>query len=350
MLSHAEGRWVARARVDLRDLGHAALVRSTGWSDTLRSGAEGAVGTLRAGGFGQLGLRDVRLVTHADGSPVTDGTAVWLTATSAGPGFFPTAHASVWRLETDTLALSHAADLFFARDGADGTGTYGDHAVHLVHEQDAWLVATSTWSDFDKQRHPHVGVQVGRSRDDLLSGRHVVATTPLDLPVDGLGSVGTWDPHLLREPDGSWLVAFVSARRFFVFHPAVAAGPSLDRLRLVAADPRRRATEGSTLHRLSGSTGTATGSSGSGAWRLLASDGRDGPRATRARYPVLEARGEWLVETGVLDAAYPTNLPWPTLVPCPGRGTLLVTFDGTRHGGPLAGYGTHGDLVVLRGQ
>jgi hypothetical protein len=27
---------------------------------------------------------------------------------------------------------------------------------------------------------------------------------------------------------------------------------------------------------------------------------------------------------------------------------LLVTFDGTPVGGPLTGYGTHGDLVVMR--
>ena len=48
------------------------------------------------GRFGQLGLRDVRQVTHADGTTYRHDGRVLLTATSAGPGFFDTAHTSVW--------------------------------------------------------------------------------------------------------------------------------------------------------------------------------------------------------------------------------------------------------------
>ena len=58
-------------------------------------------------------------------------------------------------------------------------------------------------------------------------------------------------------------------------------------------------------------------------------------------------------EVGTVDAPYPTNLPWPTLVPPdpdePGDRWRLVTFDGTPSGGALVGYGTHGDLLVMRG-
>ena len=58
------------------------------WGSGLRLRALGAVGRVRAGGFGQLGLRDLRLVSNADGSPYSPGGRILLTATSAGPGFF----------------------------------------------------------------------------------------------------------------------------------------------------------------------------------------------------------------------------------------------------------------------
>ena len=117
------------------------------------------------------------------------------------------------------------------------------------------------------------------------------------VPTDGR-SVGTWDPHLVRERD-RWLVTYVSATAFFRFHPVVAEGDDLADLRLRAAAPQRTATEGPTLTRLEGR------------WWVLASDGRDGRRGQRARYPVLDLD---LREHGTLDAHYPTNLPWPTLL------------------------------------
>ena len=54
-----------------------------------------------------------------------------------------------------------------------------------------------------------------------------------------------------------------------------------------------------------------------------------------------------LRETGAIDAPYPTNIPWPTLVP-DGDSWLMVAFNARAYGGPLPGYGTHGDLVFLR--
>jgi hypothetical protein len=67
---------------------------------------------------------------------------------------------------------------------------------------------------------------------------------------------------------------------------------------------------------------------------VLASDKR------RRVYPVLDLD---LREIGTLDAAYPTNIPWPTLV-----GDLLVGFNGQPYGGRLLGYGSHGEVVIQR--
>ncbi len=337
--------WTAHGRVDLAgpDPGAAGAVgrrcRDESWLGALEVAHTGAVHGLRAGGFGQLGLRDLRLVTHADGTPYAAGpgalgTHLWLTATSAGPGFFGTAHTSVWRLELDGHRLTHTADLFFRRP--DRPGVFGDHATHLVRDGEDWLVATSTWGDFDRtDPEATVAVTLARTRADLLHGRHVLDTAALPLPTDGFTSVGVWDPHLVRTDLGDgpqWLVGYVSARRFFDFHPVLAGGLSLDALTLRAAVPGRRATEGTTLVRWDG------------AWRVLASDGRDGPRRHREQYPVLDLD---LVETGSLDAPYPTNIPWPTLAALPDGRWLMITFNGRGVGGRVVGYGSHGDLIVL---
>ncbi len=331
VFTRTAGTWTARGRVDLRGR---VDPRDERWLAGLHSHAEGAVGAVEAGGFGQLGLRDVRAASNADGTPYVVGGRVVLTATSAGPGFFDTAHTSVWALDRDTLRLDHLADLFFRRP--DAPGAYGDHATHLVRDGDRWLVATSTWGDFDRRRPgASVAVTLAETSADLLSGRHLLDTRPLPLPTDGLRSVGVWDPHLVRTDLGSgpvWLVGFVSAPAFFTFHPALASGPSLDTLTLRAASTTRTATEGTTLLRLGEE------------WRVLASDGPDSPRRLRRRYPVLDLD---LRETGTVAAPYPTNIPWPTLLPHDDS-WLLVGFDGTPYSGRIAGYGTHGDVIFMR--
>jgi hypothetical protein len=313
---HEPDGWVARGRVDLADR---VATRDERWL----AGVAAEGGELRA--FGQLGLRDLRLVTTAEGAPYRpDEGGVLLTATSAGPGFFDTAHTSLWHLDTDSLALTHLSDVFFRR--ADRPGVFGDHASHLVRDGDRWLLATSTWGDFDGTGPgASVGAVLAETDADLLSGRHVLDTRPLPLPTTGLRSVGVWDPHLVRT-DAGWLVAYVSAWRFFEFGPVLAGGPDLDRLELRAAAAGHLETEGPTLHRVDGD------------WRVLVSDSR------RRCYPVLDLD---LHEIGTLDAPYPTNIPWPTVVEHDGA-TLLVGFDGEEYGGRVVGYGSHGAVRFAR--
>ncbi len=333
-----QDEWTARGRVDLRDR---IDVRDEDFSAALTATATG-VTTARCGAFGQLGLRDIRFVTDVGGTPIREDGDWLLTATNAGPGFFDAAHTGVWRLSADLRRLSHTADLFFRRP--DRPGVFADHATHLVRTDAGWLVATSTWGDFDlstpaARRQATVGVTLVETDADLLGGTHVLNTRPLTLPTDGLKSVAVWDPHLVNDGQ-QWLVGFVSARKFFRFHPALAAGRDLDSLTLVAASADRRATEGTTL--------VPPGNDGEG-WLVLASDGRDGRRGERKNYPVFDLA---MCQVGELDAAYPSNLPWPSVARDAnddGDGWLMVGFDGTSAGGALLGYGTHGDVIVQRG-
>lgn len=332
------GRWVARARRDLRDdpstgSGHRLDVHD---EDALAAAQVETPEGATAGRFGQLGLRDIRLVSFADGRPWGDAGDLWFTATSAGPGFFDSGHTSVWRFSPDSLTLTHRADLFFRRP--DLPGVFGDHATHLVRDGDRWLVATSTWGDFEQpatraqRRTPStLRVTLAESTDDLLTGAHGLDTQELRLPTDGLSSLAVWDPHLVRR-DGEWLVGFVSASRFFRFHPALASGPALGDLRLRGAAADRTATEGTTILELDGEL------------RVVASDGRDGRRGQREAYPVFDLA---MTQVGELAAPYPTNIPWPTLARLD-DGWAMLTFNGRRYGGKLLGYGTHGDLVVMR--
>ncbi len=335
VLTRNDGAWTVRARVDLTDRVATAdprvladLEADASWV-ARAPGERSPVSSWRAGTFGQLGVRDVGLVTTADGSPVERDGRLHLTMTHAGPGFFDTAHTGVWSYDPETLEVVHRADLYTRRGGR----VLGDHAAHLVLDGDRWLLASSTWGDFDRTS---VAITLATSTDDLLQGEHVLDTMPIDLPTAELPGrvVGAWDPHLTMI-DGHWHLAFVAARRFFDFYPALAraAAPGrLDGWELLGAATDRHGTEGPQLRRLDGS------------WRLVASDGRGNRRGLRERFPVFDLA---MAEIGVLDAPYPSNIPWPTLLERDGAWTML-TFDGTPYGGGVSGYGTHGDLVVLR--
>jgi hypothetical protein len=305
-----------RALIDLRD--PAVLGRLNygygGRGDAL-------LGRVRAGYFGQAGVRDPHVVQHADGRPFVRDGKLYLTMTNAGLGFFQQAHWAVWTLDlADPTRLEQVATLFFTRDGV----VLGDHAGQIVYDRGRFILAMSSWGDFDFRG---VHIRHVATTANVLSGVHVLATEPLPLPT----SVSSWDPALTKIGD-RWHVAFVESpaqQPAFVFHPALAAGPRgadyAEALSLVGADTSVDQTEGTILQRFGS------------AWYVLASDG------DARQYKVYDLRMRLL---GTLNAPYGTNIPHPMVVPVR-DGWWLLTFDGTQYAEPVLGYGGHGDFLVM---
>ncbi len=298
---------------------------------------QAALRSVTAGLFGMTGIRDQHLVQHTDGTPyVRDGKA-YFTGTCAGLGFFAQAHWGVFALDlADPSRLEQVSQLYFHRDGL----LLGDHAGQVVRDdaRDEWLVATSSWGDFDFD-----GVHVRHvvTDADVLSGVHVLETVPTTLPTEH----SAWDPGITMIDD-RWHVSFVESpsQEPFDFHPALAA-EAADRatagasggtaalgtfdqdLELVGAATDLHQCEGPILAQVQGT------------WWLLASDGDD------RNYPVFDLA---MRRVGRLDAPYFTNIPHPQLVPLEDGSHLLVTFDGTQYAERVMGYGGHGDVLIMR--
>ncbi len=310
-----------RALIDLRVPG---VLGKLDYAYGGRGSGSVRLGRVRAGYFGQAGVRDTHVVQHADGRPLIRDGKLYLTMTNAGLGFFQQAHWAVWTLDlADPTRLEQVAVLFFARDGV----VMGDHAGQIIYDDRTrrFILLMSSWGDFDFRG---VHIRHTTTKADVLSGVHVLPTERLPLPT----AVSSWDPALTRV-DGRWRLAFVESEAqqpSFVFHPALAVGPPgadyADSLSLVGADTTVDQTEGTIIQRVGRQ------------WYVFASDG------DARNYPVYDLS---MRKLGTLDAPYGTNIPHPVLLPV-GRDWWLITFDGTQYAEPVLGYGGHGDLVVMR--
>lgn len=314
-----ERRKVA-AQLDLR---RPETLARFGYSWGARSGSA-TLGEGRAGLYGMTGLRDPHVVQHADGRPVVRDNKAYLTWTCAGLGSFRQAHWGVFTLDlAEPTRLEQVAQLYTRRDGL----LLGDHAGQLVRDGDRWLMACSSWGDFDEDSGVHVRHLTTEA--DVLSGVHLLDTERTDLPT----AYDAWDPGFTRV-DGRWLMGYVASpsQRPFDFHPALAS--------TAAATPWTGLTPvgaADGLHQCEGPVIAHVGDD----WWLLASDGdaRD--------YPVFDLS---MRRVGRLDAPYPTNIPHPQLLRRDDGSWLMVTFDGTQRAARTMGYGGHGDVVVLAGR
>jgi len=290
-------------------------------------GRDTRLSRVRAGYFGQVGLRDGHLVTHADGRPYRRDGRLLFTFGNAGMGFSQEAHWSVWALDPAAPErMEQVAKLFFAHDGI----VTGDNAGQIVYDDERGrFVIVVCGGDLPV---PGVYVRHAQTDQDILTGVHVIANEKLDAPVD----LSSWEPAI-GLVDGRWHIAYANVVQLapeLEFHPVLVAaaegGDYHEGLTVRAADPGVRRTEGCVLHRFD------TG------WHLLATDDAD------HEYRVYDLA---LRQLGTLQAPFLPGGPHPQVVPLDeGDDWLLVTFANVQFHEDVLGYGTEGDVVIMRGQ
>ena len=391
-------------QMDLRDqqwLEPSPTALQNGFGARSESGSDILIDRVRAGYYGEVGVRDPHVVQYADGTPYIKNNKLYFTLTNAGLGFFEKAHWGVWTMDlSDYTKIEQVGNIFW-RNADDPvvppTKVLGHHAGQIIidEEGERWIVLVSSWGDFGPQGGDQIAGGFGLITypdeaptyappvdilydelplsEDILRGVHILLGKKHPVNNVPFPTEGKWDPGLTRI-DGTWYLSYVIALDLFSnFQPALAKS-DVDHdtaLEFVGADWEKRATEGPIIQKLGGE------------WRLFASCGDDEPAEFRGRYPIYflesanpnapddlrprdtperfeppteeENQLRRLAFDGYLDAPHPTNIPHPMIVPVPivsnGRKMtkyIMLTFNGDQYYIERLGYGTHGDFYVMQ--
>ncbi len=364
--------------LDLRDTQTLAEYKN-GFGARANEGGTIVFDRVRAGYYGEAGVRDPHVVQYANGKPYIKNNKLYFTLTNAGLGFFEKAHWGVWTMDlSDYSKIEQVGNIFWRNannpndgDPGDPNKVLGHSAGQIIRDEEfdggrgRWIVVVSSWGDFGPQggdgalasgtvtpnpANPPVDILYATESDsteelplttNILRGVHVL--TGRKHPVNALPfpTEGKWDPGLTRI-DGVWYLVYVIALDLFTdFQPALARSlPGADHTQLsfVGTDEERNATEGPIIQKLGGK------------WRVFASNGDDTqPTNLRGKYPIYDLNMDF---RGHLDAPHPTNIPHPMIVPLrvPRRRRtkyVMLTFNGAQYYEDRLGYGTHGDFFVF---
>ena len=388
--------------LDLRDesrLEPSPTALRNGFGARSTKGSSILIDRVRAGYFGEAGIRDPHVVQYADGSPYIENNKLYFTFNNAGLGFFEKAHWGVWTLDlSDYSKIEQVGNIFWRNVDSPTvppTKILGHHAGQIVRDEEEgrWIVLTSSWGDFgpqggDRGNFGTVTYPDGQDPDgptppyeppvdivydeqplslNILRGVHILDGKRHPVNDTPFPTEGKWDPGLTRIK-GVWYLPYVIALDLFSdFQPALAKSPvggdHLAATEFVGADWGKRATEGPIIQKLGGE------------WRMFASCGDDEPAQFQGRYPIyfLEAAnpeadetdrqaaedgmGQRLAFDGYLDAPHPTNIPHPMIVPITTRSGgrtrtkyIMITFNGDQYYIERLGYGTHGDFYVMQAE
>ncbi len=315
--------------LDLRDqsrLEPSETALRNGFGARSERGSNILIDRVRAGYFGEAGVRDPHVVQYADGAPYIKDNKLYFTQTNAGLGFFEKAHWGVWTLDLDDYTNIEQVGNIFWRNADDpivpANKVLGHHAGQIIRDEEfedgtgRWILVASTWGDFGPQggdnglgatrenpRPPgpfgfitypdeqgyeppvdivyaeELGTSGGLSLStNILRGVHVVEGKKHPVNNVPFPTEGKWDPGLTRI-NGRWYMAYVIALDLFAnFQPALARSPEngdhTETVEFVGADWEKRATEGSIIQKLGGE------------WRMFASCGDDELPEFQGRYPI----------------------------------------------------------------
>lgn len=158
------------------------------------------------GRFGGVGIRDVCMVTHEDGSPyfASDSTVYALATLAGAGGGISEGSQGVFLIDLEKKTFTQTGLLMVSRGGK----IQNDHAGHMIREDNGdQHLSISTWGDTPAATR--VVYKFITAATDLLSGANVVASmTTLALTVVAAGS--QYDPFLIRKI-GVWYMAYTCA-------------------------------------------------------------------------------------------------------------------------------------------
>jgi hypothetical protein len=312
--------------LDLRDETVLATYKN-GFGASSETGSNILIDRVRAGYFGEAGVRDPKAVQYADGTPYIKNNKLYFTLTNAGLGFFEKAHWGVWTMDlSDYTKIEQVGNIFWRNapgSNVPPTKILGHHAGQIIRDEarGRWIVVVSSWGDFGPQGgdgalvpgvitypdkgsfgepvfdpdpndpdNPLVPVEPNYEppvdilyderplTDNLLRGVHILTGKKHPVNNTPFPTEGKWDPGLTRI-DGRWYLSYVIALDLFSnFQPALARSPvgggHRQAVQFVGADWSKRATEGPVIQKLGGE------------WRLFASCGDDEPPEFQNRYPI----------------------------------------------------------------
>ena len=217
----------------------------TGWRASFTVAASDTVtwvfDNLKSGIFGGVGVRDMTLVTDAEGNAVSFSGKYRFTATSTCP--VGTGYNSVWEYNPSDYSIAMIGSILTNRGGA----RQNDLNAHIVRNADlTYRVVSASWGNgFGGVLQCYHKNSVG----DIMTGEAYINSPDfLTLPlIPGTGSGGAYDPYLVYNVD-RWVLAYaVVDRTDFVgenFYIACAQTTDFVTFTGIGSDPSRTKVEG----------------------------------------------------------------------------------------------------------
>lgn len=277
---------------------------------------------LKAGPFGQSGLRDPNLVRYEDMTPVRKGSKIYLTMTASGPTD-DASHWGVYTYDITTRLIEKVGQILFS----ESTKTLGRLPGEIVYDRNAdeFKVLISNFGGDDSG--PTVISKV-QTTEWVLDGAHVIGD-PVDLTLDlGTSGVGAYDPSFFW--DGTkWLLAYTITEDLTfatdVYFTALASSTDFVTWSKVENDESNQGYEGTKITKISDIA-------------LVFAANRTSHRIYETGTLTLQG-----TNTTPLTVSSPVSPPHTLVVPINKGGVTqydMIQFDGTKLGSDNFTWGT----------
>jgi hypothetical protein len=264
----------------------------------------------QAGRFGGVGIRDICVVTHEDGSPkFASPTSVYALATLAGAsGGISEASCGSFVIDLEKKTFTQVGTLMVLRGGK----IQNDHAGSMIREDNGdQHFCISTWGDTPAATR--ILYKLVLAATDLLNGAHVISgMATLALSVLPTVGAGQYDPFLIFKA-GLWYIAYTVApvppAPGTPFFPALDSSNNLTVWGNIGSDTTAARYEGTRILPFNGTSHVLTGGQFNAKMYTLGM--------------VYEGIVNWISPGDGTTQPHPMIFPYGTI-------DVLITFDQTK--------------------